>query len=141
MNRLPVNDPSEDNLPELRPHRYPDMAENTASKVMKCLVAAIGAICLGLIFLVERMGNIFSLGITISGITSGVYLGAFTLGLLCPRANSKGVLCGSYASLIIVAIIAVGAQLSVMKGGLKYPMLPLRTDGCNQTDTLPDASK
>lgn len=119
--------------------RYPDLPGRTASGIMKCLVAVIGAICLALIFLVERLSNIFSLGITISGITAGVYLGAFTLGILCPRANAKGVLCGSYAALIVVAIIAVGAQLNVMNGNLKYPTLPFRTDGCssdNSTDLL-----
>lgn len=112
------------------------MAEKRASNVMKFLVALIGAICLALIFLVERLSNIFSLGITIGGITAGVYLGAFTMGLLVPRANAKGVLYGSYAALVIVAIIAVGAQLNVMNGNLKYPTLPFRTDGCasNSTD-------
>ena len=114
------------------------MAEKTASNVMKCLVTAIGAICLALIFLVEKLSNIFSLGITISGITAGVYLGAFTMGLLFPRANTRGVLYGSYASLVIVAIIAVGAQLNVLNGNLKYPTLPFRTDGCavNATEDM-----
>lgn len=111
------------------------MAGQTASKVMKCLVALIGGICLALIFLVERLSNIFSLGITISGITAGVYLGAFTMGLLVPRANAKGVLCGSYGALVIVAIIAVGAQLNVMNGNLKYPTLPFRTDGCTGSNS------
>lgn len=105
---------------------------------MKCLVALIGAICLILVFLVEKLSNIFSLGITISGITAGVYLGAFTMGLLFPRANTKGVLSGAYVSLAIVSIIAIGAQLNVMGGNLKYPTLPFRTDGCanNNTDLL-----
>lgn len=105
---------------------------------MKCLVVSIGAFCLILVFLVEKLSNIFSLGITISGITTGVFLGVFTLGLLCPRANTKGVLWGSYASLVVVAVIAIGAQLNVMAGNLKYPTLPFRTDGCpnNSTDLL-----
>lgn len=118
------------------------MEGRTASRVMKCLVVLIGGICLALIFLVERLSNIFSLGITISGITAGVYLGAFTLGLLCPRANSRGVLYGSYAALAIVAFIAIGAQMNVMAGNLKYPTLPFRTDGCeadNSTSILEGA--
>lgn len=102
---------------------------------MKCLVGLIGGICLILVFLVEKLSNIFSLGITISGITAGVYLGAFTLGLMCPRANTKGVLSGAYASLIVVSIIAIGAQLNVMGGNLKYPSLPFRTDGCANNNT------
>lgn len=118
------------------------MSGKTASKVMKSLVALIGAICLALIFLVERLSNIFSLGITISGITAGVYLGAFTMGLLFPRANARGILCGAYASLTVVAFIAIGAQMNVMNGNLKYPTLPFRTDGCESNSTdFSDTSK
>lgn len=117
------------------------MKERNASVVMKCLVALIGAICVALIFLVERLSNIFSLGITISGITAGVYLGAFTMGLLFPRANAKGVLYGSYAAIVIVAIVAIGAQLNVMAGNLKYPTLPFRTDGCSSNLDFQDSLK
>lgn len=98
---------------------------------MKGLVVLVGAICLGLVFLVEHLGNIFSLGITIGGVTSGTLLGIFTLGMICPRANKTGALWGAYASLISIALLAIGAQLHVANGSLKYESLPFRTDGCS----------
>lgn len=40
-----------------------------------------------MVFVVERLGNIFSLAISIVGVTAGTLLGMFTLGMVFPRAN------------------------------------------------------
>lgn len=118
------------------PSRYPNTSDLTASKIMKGLVLLIGAITLGLVFFVGKLSNIFSLGITIGGLTSGIYLGMFTLGMFVPRVNKKGILWGSYMSLIGVGIIAFGAQYLMASGQLKHSTLPFRTDGCeNSTAT------
>lgn len=111
--------------------RYPHLSDEAGSRIMKLLVVGIGTTCLGLVFVVEKLGNIFSLGISIGGVTAGTLLGIFTLGMVCPRANATGARWGAYASLTIVSAIVMGAQLNIADGNLKYPSLPLNV--CNGT--------
>uniref|UniRef100_A0A1B0CT26 Putative sodium/solute symporter n=1 Tax=Lutzomyia longipalpis TaxID=7200 RepID=A0A1B0CT26_LUTLO len=114
-------------------HKYPSLSDEAGSRIMKMLVVGIGTTCLGLVFVVEKLGNIFSLGISIGGVTAGTLLGIFTLGMVCPRANTTGARWGAYASLTIVSAIVMGAQLNIADGNLKYPSLPLNVHGCNST--------
>lgn len=49
----------------------------------------MGAVIAVLALMVEHLGPILPLAISVSSITAGSFLGLFTLGMLCPRANSK----------------------------------------------------
>jgi sodium-coupled monocarboxylate transporter 8/12 len=109
----------------IRP-KYPENTEKTASNIMKLLVVLLGILILGLVFVVERMGQIFQITIVLSGLTAGAMLGIFTIGMLSRSVNSKGVMTGAIGSMIICGILTTGAQMRP-----KFPPLPLRTDGCD----------
>lgn len=113
---------------------FPNASEKTASNIMKSLVIVVGLICLGLVFVVERLGSIFSLAIALSGVTAGPLLGLFTLGMIFPKANKTGAFYGSIVSLIILSVLGIGAQFAIAGEMLKYPSLPFRTDGCEAGD-------
>ncbi len=106
---------------------------------MKCLVFSIGCLCFGLVFVIERLGGIFSIGIAFTGIFAGTLLGLFTMGMLSTRFNSHGALWGSVVSLVVVGIIAFGAQANIFEEKLRYPTLPFNVGQCsnlNRTDIL-----
>ncbi|XP_055594574.1 sodium-coupled monocarboxylate transporter 1-like [Uranotaenia lowii] len=106
------------------------MSEKTASNVVKVMVVIVGITCLLLVFVVEKLGSVFSLAISMSGVTSGTLLGIFVLGMFSPKINAKGAFWGAIASLVILCFIAAGAQLEILNGNLKYESLPLHYDGC-----------
>lgn len=70
-------------------NRMPDASEKTASNVMKVIVVILGGITFGLVFVVERMGTVFAMTITIQGLAAGTMLGIFTFGMLCRQGNTK----------------------------------------------------
>ncbi|EDS33847.1 sodium/solute symporter [Culex quinquefasciatus] len=120
----------------VKPHF--SFSERTASNVIKTMVVTIGVICLLLVFVVEKLGSVFSLAISVSGVTSGTLLGIFFLGMFSPYINAKGAFWGAIISLGSMCFIAAGAQLEILDGNLKYPSLPLHYDGCegfNSTGT------
>lgn len=111
---------------------------------------AAGLVCFGLVFVVEQLGGVFSIGIALSGITSGTLLGLFTIGMVRGRPyfprktltrnifpqisrkfNTKGALWGSIVSIVVVSFIAVGAQINIYKGNLLYETLPLSIESCD----------
>ncbi|XP_055596641.1 sodium-coupled monocarboxylate transporter 1-like [Uranotaenia lowii] len=114
------------------------MSESAASNVVKVMVVIVGIICLLLVFVVEKLGSVFSLGISMAGVTSGTLLGIFSLGMFSPKVNAKGAFWGAVISLVTLCYIAVGAQLKILDGSLQYESLPLHYDGClgfNSTGT------
>ncbi|KFB45605.1 AGAP008359-PA-like protein [Anopheles sinensis] len=108
-------------------HRIPNASEKTASNTMKMLVVVLGFLVLGLVFVAERMGQVMHIAISLSGVTSGTMLGMFTSGMISRRMNTKGIISASVVSMILTGTVMIGAQLNP-----KPPMLPLRTDGCDE---------
>lgn len=89
-----------------------------------------GCVCFGMVFVVEKLGGVFSIGIAFSGITSGTLLGLFTMGMISERFNTKGALVGSIVSVLVVGTIGIGAQIAIYNGELKYETLPFNVGEC-----------
>ncbi|EFN74893.1 Sodium-coupled monocarboxylate transporter 1 [Camponotus floridanus] len=104
--------------------------EATAANIMKAIVLITGAISVGLVFLVERLGPVFQLALSMRGVTDGPLLGLFVLGMLVPWANTKGVLFGSGVGLISMFWLVGGAHWYTMHGKMKFDSLPTSIDGC-----------
>ncbi len=97
---------------------------------MKLIVLILGIICLGLVFVVEKLGGLFSISLAIFGITSGPLLGVFLVGMLSRKFNKTGALWGGIISLLTVCVVSVGAQFYIFTGILKYPTLPFNVGNC-----------
>lgn len=111
--------------------------EVTAANIMKGIVGIAGAISVGLVFLVERLGPVFQIAVSTRGITDGPSLGLFVLGMLVPWANTKGALFGGCVGLISMLWLVGGTQWYTMQDRIKYDSLPTSVAGCpyplNQT--------
>lgn len=107
-------------------NRFPNASEQSASNTMKILVIIIGFIELSLVFAVEHLGSIFTMTLALTGLTAGTLLGMFTIGMISRKANTKGVISGAIASMVIVGFILIGAHIYS-----KPVHLPYRIDGCD----------
>lgn len=95
---------------------------------MKVIVVILGMITMVLVVLVEKLGQIYELSVTLSSVTNGAMLGIFTMGMISRSANTKGVIAGAIVSVFVVGLAIIGSQSVKVDS-----MLPLRSDGCNQT--------
>nr|CAD7200095.1 unnamed protein product [Timema douglasi] len=73
----------------IRPMYKGPISESTASLIMKIVVVIIGTCCVGLVFLVDKLGTIVQAVKSLTGIASGSLLGIFSLGMFFPWANPK----------------------------------------------------
>ncbi|KAF4518175.1 hypothetical protein B566_EDAN007867 [Ephemera danica] len=101
-------------------------------------VAAVlsGVICVALVFVVEHLGGVLQVTISLNGITIGSMLGVFTLGMFFPRATSKGALTGVAVSLLLVGTLVVASQTALASGAMRYRTLPVSVDSCPANLTL-----
>ncbi|XP_015175380.1 PREDICTED: sodium-coupled monocarboxylate transporter 1-like [Polistes dominula] len=117
----------------IKPCLRKPMSNVGASRIMKLIVIVIGIICVGLVFLVEKLTTLIQAGKSLSGITAGPLLGIFTLGMFFPFANSMGALIGGIISLNLVAWISFGTQAAISNGKIIFPEKPISIDGCIDT--------
>ena len=117
----------------IKPWIRPPVSQVAASRTMKAIVVVAGLICVGLVFLVEKLSGLIQAGKSLSGITAGPLLGIFTLGMFFPIANSTGALVGGLVSLNLVAWISFGTQAAISSGNINFPVKPVSIDGCPES--------
>ncbi|XP_054708332.1 sodium-coupled monocarboxylate transporter 1-like [Uloborus diversus] len=115
----------------------PDISEKWATRMAKILALSYGVACIILVAVVERLGAILQLSLSVFGVIGGPVLGVFALGMFFPWANFKGAITGLITGIIAVLWIAVGAFLN------KAPknFAPFSVEGCpdlyyNTTGTM-----
>ncbi|XP_044042083.1 sodium-coupled monocarboxylate transporter 1-like isoform X2 [Siniperca chuatsi] len=113
---------------------YTNMSEKHLSWTSKGLSLIYGVLCIGMAGLASLMGGILQAAISIFGVIGGPLLGLFTLGILCPFANSKGALSGLVSGLVVSLWVGIGAQIYPPPPAMARP-LSLTTEGCNFTTT------
>uniref|UniRef100_H3CN88 Solute carrier family 5 member 8 n=1 Tax=Tetraodon nigroviridis TaxID=99883 RepID=H3CN88_TETNG len=114
----------------LRP--YTNMSEKQLSWMSKGMTLVFGVLCILMAGLASLLGGILQAAISIFGIIGGPLLGLFTLGIICPCANSKGALSGLLSGLVLSLWVGVGAQFYPPPPEMSRP-LSLTTEGCNFT--------
>ncbi|XP_068918218.1 sodium-coupled monocarboxylate transporter 2-like [Tenebrio molitor] len=112
-----------------------NLSLRSTTTVLKLIVTLNGIICMCLVFLIKYIeGRIWVLSMMLSAMQLGPTLGLFTLGMLFPRANSKGAFYGAIGTWIIILSIVVPSQYYKSKNILTYPTKHFSTDGCtNET--------
>ncbi|XP_069699562.1 sodium-coupled monocarboxylate transporter 2-like [Periplaneta americana] len=122
----------------VRPCLNVKISDKTASNIIKLLVVIIGAICVGTVFLVDQVGGVLQLSMSMHGVASGSVFGLFTFGMFYPRGNAKGALIGSIVALVTMGWIVFGTQKALAERTLVYPQLPTSAAACGFNDTIPE---
>lgn len=109
------------------------LTEKQTHYTLRAVVAVFGAICVCLVFVVENMGSVLQLSISLGAIANGPLLGIFTMGVLFPHVHGTGALVGGSAGLGIMAWICFKAQAAIATGELAFRPKPVVTHGCSYT--------
>lgn len=109
------------------------LTEKQTHYVMRFVVAIFGGICVCLVFLVEKLGSVLMLTISLTAISNGPLLGIFTMGVLIPWIGGTAVVFGGATGLAIMAWICIRAQAAIQAGELVFATKPVNTQGCGYT--------
>ncbi|XP_037953964.1 sodium-coupled monocarboxylate transporter 1-like [Teleopsis dalmanni] len=114
----------------IKTFRKSPLTEHQTAIIMRVSVVVMGVICVGLVFVIENLGTVLELSISIGTMTSGPLLGLFLMGVLMPWINGKSVLLGSVAAYVAMSWICIKGKIALTSGELIYPMKPFSTEGC-----------
>ncbi|XP_066905537.1 uncharacterized protein [Halyomorpha halys] len=115
-----------------------DTKDSTANLIMKTIVIVFGIICTLLVLVVEQLGTIIQISISLQGVTNGVALFIFTFGMFVPWGNTKGVLAGGLTGIVTTSWLAAGAHYYSHEGHIVYGTKVTTIENCpgNITQSL-----
>ncbi|KAG7212741.1 hypothetical protein KM043_013006 [Ampulex compressa] len=115
----------------VKPFKKSSFSPKVADILLKLTVIILGAICVALVFIVEKTGShVLQLSMSLASITSGASLGIFSMGMLLPWVNAKGALIGGLAGLSFMGWIGLSAETAIASGRIKFDEKPVTTAGC-----------
>lgn len=99
--------------------------------IMRAVVAVFGALCVLLVYLVEKMGAVLQLSMSLGAVSQGPLLGIFTMGVMVPWVNGTGAIVGSGTALVFMVWLCIRAQQAIVTGDLVFEEKPVSTSGCS----------
>jgi len=72
-----------------KPFVKKSLSERQTAYIMRIVVIVFGAICVGLVLVVEKLGTVLQLTITLSSVANGPLLGIFTAGVMIPWIEGR----------------------------------------------------
>jgi hypothetical protein len=83
-----------------------------------------------LVYVVEKMGTVLQLTMSLEAITNGPLLGTFTAGILLPWINGSSALVGGIVGVCFMSWVCLNAQWAIASGALKFPHKEMSVDNC-----------
>lgn len=107
-----------------------DISEKACAIIMRATVLILGITSVALVYVVQHMGSVLQLAMTLPSICFGPLLGVYVIGLVIPqigrRATLYAALTGCFTMIIFIAKVETERAL----GNIIYPIKPTSTDGC-----------
>ncbi|KAJ8955547.1 hypothetical protein NQ318_001377 [Aromia moschata] len=114
-----------------KPFFRKQLSEKQIYYVMRLTVVFMGILCVGLVFIVEKLGAVLQLTLSMGAMVNGPSLGISTMGIFLPWVNSKGALVGGISSLMFMSWLCLRAQSLIASGDLTFPEKSVSTAGCH----------
>ncbi|KAM7360701.1 solute carrier family 5 member brother of rumpel isoform 1-T3 [Cochliomyia hominivorax] len=106
------------------------LSETAINWIMRSVVVLVGALCVCLVYVVEHMGTVLQLTMSLEAITNGPLFGIFTIGIFMPWINGNGSLIGGIVGVVAMSWISLNAQWAIASGAVKYQTKPLTVEHC-----------
>lgn len=73
----------------IKPFVKRPLSETAINWIMRSVVVSVGTLCVFLVYIVEHMGTVLQLTMSLEAITNGPLLGIFTIGVFMPWINGN----------------------------------------------------
>ncbi|XP_062554686.1 sodium-coupled monocarboxylate transporter 2-like isoform X2 [Armigeres subalbatus] len=115
----------------VKPFLSKDLTERKTRYLMRGTVLLFGAVAVALVLIVEKLGTVLQLSMSLVPISLGPLLGVFLIGILLPWINAKSAFAATCTGLLIMSYIVIRAQISIAMKEILHPIKPLSVDGCD----------
>ncbi|KAG5670311.1 hypothetical protein PVAND_000587 [Polypedilum vanderplanki] len=125
----------------VKPFRKKKLSETMCIVITRAVVLCFGLLGIALVFVVQNLGTILQLTLSVPTACFGPLFGVFLIGFLFPWVNKRATLYSSVIGFIIMMTFVFKVQTEMALGHIKFSIKPMSTDGCdyefNSTNLLP----
>ncbi|XP_045450061.1 sodium-coupled monocarboxylate transporter 1-like [Melitaea cinxia] len=109
---------------------FKKLSQKQTQILVRTVVVVLGCVCVGLVFVVEKLGSVLQLTMSLSSASMGPLAGIFLMGLFLPFVNGVSALTGGISGLIIAWWVAAQSQLAQARGLLRFKEKDRYTFNC-----------
>ncbi|XP_055851278.1 sodium-coupled monocarboxylate transporter 1 [Episyrphus balteatus] len=106
------------------------LSESAKNWIMRSVVVGVGALCVCLVYVVEKMGTVLQLTMSLEAITNGPLFGIFSIGIFLPWINGNSALLGGIIGVLSMSWISLNSQIALASGVIQYETKLLSVDNC-----------
>ena len=121
-----------------KPFMKNGISERLSKFIMRGTVLALGALSVALVYVVQHMGTVLQLSMSVPSACFGPMLGVYIVGFLIPWIGKRSVFYGAVVGCISMMLIVFKAQTEMALGNMQFEYKPLSVSGCGYNFTLSD---
>lgn len=114
------------------------LSERTCSTIMRSTVLVFGALSVALVYVVERLGSVLQLSMSVPPACLGSIFGVYMIGMFIPWIGRRAAFYGALISSTVIIYIVVRSQLDISNGLLRFDEKITSVEGCSYNFTFID---
>ncbi|XP_021706833.1 sodium-coupled monocarboxylate transporter 1 isoform X2 [Aedes aegypti] len=114
----------------VKPYFEDKLTEKQIAITLRGSVLIFGIISVIFIYVVEHLGAVMQLTMTLSSTSGGPLFGLFVMGILMPWVNATGALYGGLAGFLSMCYLCFRSQASMATGQIIYSTKQMDVSGC-----------
>lgn len=118
-----------------KPFLKNQISERMSGFIMRGTVVVLGIISVVLVYVVQHLGSVLQLSMSIPTACFGPLLGVYTVGFFLPWIGKRATLTGALVAWISMMIIVFKAQAEIALGHVKFETKPTSVEGCTYNFT------
>lgn len=117
-----------------------ELSEKSTAYIMRLTVVFFGLLATALVFVVEQLGAVLQLSISLSGATLGPLLAIYVIGFFLPWINATSTLLGASSGLLSAMWVVLRAQSDIANNVLTFATKPTSIDGCTYSFAIKNST-
>lgn len=112
-----------------------DLSEKACGRIMRGTVLAVGLFSVGMVYVVEHMGNVLQLSMSVPPTFVGILFGIFSVGMFLPWIGKKATFYGALGASAVIMYIVIRSQLEIAAGLIRFETKVTSVEGCTYNFT------
>lgn len=119
-----------------KPYMKNGISERMSLVVMRGTVLILGILSVGLVYVVQHLGAVLQLSMSVPTACFGPMLGVYIVGFLIPWIGRRATLYGAIIGCFSMVAIVFKAQAEMALGHMNFEYKPLSVNGCDYNFTM-----
>lgn len=117
------------------------LSEKMTGLILRGTVVVLGVLSVALVYVVEQLGSVLQLSMSIPATCVGSLFGIFFIGMFLPWIGKRAALYGALIAAALMIVLVVRAEIDSVRGLIVWETKPTSVDGCMYNFTILEDSK